>query len=152
MYIVLKTAPPKFNIFLSYLGICSVAGIAIAIPIVALSSDITVSTIVILLFWPLAAAAALTYSSRRFAVRIDEVGNMDKVNDYIMDYLVSEELMTVSEDAGGIWMESTKAWNRWFQHWFGTERIRIVRTPLYIQVSGHRKYIEGLESKLRYGR
>jgi len=152
MNIQMKAGPPKFNIYVNYLGLFLIVAIAIAIPVAILSEDLSVSTIIILLLWPVAWAAGLTFSTRKYVLRIDQVAEMDELNQYIMEFLVSENMMTVSEDAGGVWMESTKPWNRWFNHWFGTEKLRIIRTPVYIQVIGHRRYIDGLDSKLRFGR
>ncbi len=152
MNIRMKSKPPELNVFIQYLGLGLLTAIAIGIPIALFTEDLPVSTILIILFSPIAFAAAMAYSARKFSLLVDNVSQMDELNSYVMDYLVSEDLMTVSEDAGGIWMESTKPWNKWMNHWFGTERVRVVRTPGYIQVFGHRRYIDGLDSKLRYGR
>jgi hypothetical protein len=136
---------------MNFFGIFLIAAGIIAIVATLITDKISASTTIILLAWPLALAAGLTYSARKFTLKVDG-GRMDEMNDYIMEFLVSENLMTVSEDAGGIWMESTKPWNRWFNHWFNTEKVRIIRTPMFIKVIGHRRYVDGLDSKLRFGR
>ena len=152
MNIEVKTKPPELRVYANFLGLFLVVFAIVGIAIALFADEFPASTLVLLGLMPFALAAGLTYSARKFIIKVDSVTNMDALQSYIMEYLVSEDLMNVSEDAGGIWMHSTLSRNRKFNHWFGTEQVRIIRTPFYIQVMGHRRYIDGLETKLLFGR
>ncbi len=152
MNLQIKSRPPQFNVYLNFFGLFLIAFVFIGLVMVLLSEDFPISYYYVFFMMPVVLAGALAFSSRTFILRIDSVSSMDKLSEYVMAYLVSEDLMTVTEDAGGLWMQSTRKVNRMFRDWFGTEIVRVIRTPLYIEVIGHRRYIEGLDTKLRYGR
>ncbi|MCA6079084.1 hypothetical protein [Fulvivirga sedimenti] len=152
MNLEIKTKHPQFNVYLNFFGLFIIPFVFVGLLIAIFSDDLPISYYYIFFMLPLVLAVALTFSSRPFTLRIDSVVAMDKLEDYVMEYLVSENLMTVDEDVAGIRMQSTRKIYQMLNDWFGTEIVKIIRTPLYMEVTGHRRYVEGLEAKLRYGR
>jgi hypothetical protein len=106
----------------------------------------------VIAFFPVITSVFHAYASRKHQLSISGVRNPEEAALWTTRFFRNEGMQIKSSHDNKFVLESNKKYNRALGHWFGTELVEVTYTDHEVITSGHYKYTDALDTKLRFGK
>ncbi len=106
----------------------------------------------VVLGFPLVSAVFHAYAARKHEIRVVGVSKPMVAAEWAVRFLAREDMRVHSMLSGCFVLESTKKSNRLLRHWFGSELVYLKYFEDEVIVTGHQRFIDALDTKLRFGK
>jgi hypothetical protein len=148
-----KFLPPQAFVFLKFLAIFLLVFAPLGALLYYFTEPVSFREwlnqwLINLMLIPIGIAIGLTYSARKYRLTIKNIDDVESLRIWIIDVLNKSGLkLKAFEDV--VVFESVNPSNRFLNHWFRSEFVFVRITENRIDVTGHYRYVDIIELKLK---
>jgi hypothetical protein len=102
--------------------------------------------------FPLFISLGVTFGARRLQLVIEDSLDAEKIKDWTITYFNNSGLTIKNGNENALEFESNHRFNRLFNHWFGTEIVKVRLTDNKMIIEGPFRHVDSVYSKLRFGK
>ncbi|WP_276497434.1 hypothetical protein [Pontibacter litorisediminis] len=153
----LITHKPSLKAFLQYFAVM-LGFVSVLVPVLYLIFnqgepflEYFRSAAVLYFFLPLFNAGSFAFASRKHQLTIYGVDNAAQVADWAVELLQKNGLRAKTVTGSNTVLESDKKLLRSCGNWFGAELVEVRHEQEEVIITGHSKYVDIPESKIRFG-
>ncbi|WP_162427284.1 hypothetical protein [Pontibacter pudoricolor] len=106
----------------------------------------------VIVLFPVMCSVIHAYSSRQHQFCVSGLKNAAAVTEWTIESLKKEGLRVRTVNGNEFVLESKKKYNRTLGHWLGTELVKVTYTNHQVKATGHYRYTDVLNSRIRSGK